>query len=146
MVYHVIDEGDVQQIMKHPMTMIASDGRLTRPGEGVPHPRAYGTFPRVLGVYVREKKVLTLEQAVKKMTSMPADRLALPQRGRLQNGAVADLVVFDAATVSDRGTCEKPHQYPGGSSHVLGNGSVVVENGALTAERPGRVLRRATTN
>ncbi len=146
MVYHVIDEGDVQQIMKHPMTMIASDGRLTRPGEGVPHPRAYGTFPRVLGVYVREKKILTLEQAVKKMTSMPADRLALPLRGRLQNGAVADVVVFDAATVSDRGTFEKPHQYPVGINHVLVNGSVVVENGALTAARPGRVLRRATTN
>lgn len=146
MVYHVIDEGDVQQIMRHPMTMIASDGRLTRPGEGVPHPRAYGTFPRVLGVYARERKILTLEQAVKKMTSMPADRLALPQRGRLRNGAIADLVVFDAATVADRGTFENPHQYPVGIHHVLVNGSVVVENGALTAARPGRVLRRATTN
>jgi dihydroorotase/N-acyl-D-amino-acid deacylase len=142
MVYHVIDEGDVQRIMKHPMTMIASDGRLTRPGEGVPHPRAYGTFPRVLGVYVREKKILTLEEAVKKMTSMPADRLGLRTRGRLQNGAFADVVVFDAATVSDRGTFENPHQYPVGINHVIVNGVAVVENGAMTAARPGRVLRR----
>ncbi|MGH7711534.1 MAG: N-acyl-D-amino-acid deacylase family protein, partial [Gemmatimonadaceae bacterium] len=144
MVYHVIDEGDVQRIMKHPMTMIASDGRLTRPGEGVPHPRAYGTFPRVLGVYVREKKVLTLEEAVKKMTSMPADRLGLRSRGRLQNGAVADLVIFDAATVADRATFERPHQYPVGIKHVIVNGVSVVENEVMTAARPGRVLRRAT--
>ncbi len=142
MVYHVIDEGDVQRIMKHPMTMIASDGRLTRPGEGVPHPRAYGTFPRVLGVYVREKKILTLEEAIKKMTSMPADRLGLRSRGRLQNGAVADVVVFDAATVSDRGTFESPHQYPIGITFVLVNGVPVVEQGAMTSARPGRVLHR----
>jgi N-acyl-D-amino-acid deacylase len=142
MVYHVIDEGDVQRIMKHPMTMIASDGRLTRPGEGVPHPRAYGTFPRVLGVYVREKKILTLEEAVKKMTSMPADRLGLKSRGRLQHGTVADVVLFDAATVSDKGTFESPHQYPVGIKHVFVNGVLVVENEAMTTARPGRVLRR----
>jgi dihydroorotase/N-acyl-D-amino-acid deacylase len=142
MVYHVIDEGDVQRIMKHPMTMIASDGRLTRPGDGVPHPRAYGTFPRVLGVYVREKKILTLEEAIKKMTSMPADRLGLKSRGRLQSGAVADVVVFDPATVSDKGTFENPHQYPVGIKHVIVNGTAVVENEAMTSARPGRVLRR----
>ncbi len=142
MVYHVMDEGDVQRIMRHPMTMVASDGSLTRPGEGVPHPRAYGTFPRVLGVYVREKGILTLEEAVKKMTSMPADRLGLASRGRLQSGAFADVVIFDAATVADRGTFEKPHQYPVGISYVFVNGVPVVEHGALTAARPGRVLRR----
>lgn len=142
MVYHVIDEGDVQRIMKHPMTMIASDGRLTRPGEGVPHPRAYGTFPRVLGVYVREKHVLTLEEGVKKMTSMPADRLGLGDHGRLRDGAIADVVVFDAATVADRGTFEKPHQYPVGIPFVIVNGAVVVDKGAMTSSRPGRVLRR----
>ncbi|HJU73624.1 MAG TPA: D-aminoacylase [Gemmatimonadaceae bacterium] len=145
MVYHVIDEGDVQRIMKHPMTMIASDGRLTRPGEGVPHPRAYGTFPRVLGVYVREKKVLGLEEAIKKMTSMPADRLGLKSRGRLQNGAVADVVVFDAARVADKGTFEKPHEYPVGIQHVLVNGVAVVQDGAMTTARPGKVLRRGGT-
>lgn len=143
MVYHVIDEGDVQRIMKHRMTMIASDGRLTRPREGVPHPRAYGTFPRVLGVYVREKKVLTLEEAVKKMTSMPADRLGLRDHGRLQPGAVADVVVFDAATVADRGTFQQPHQYPVGIPFVIVNGTVVVDKSAMTNARPGRVLRRA---
>jgi dihydroorotase/N-acyl-D-amino-acid deacylase len=142
MVYHVIDEGDVQRIMQHPMTMIASDGRLTRPGEGVPHPRAYGTFPRVLGVYVREKKALALEAAIKKMTSMPADRLGLRSRGRLQDGAAADVVVFDPETVSDRGTFESPHQYPVGIQHVIVNGTAVVDYGAMTPARPGRVLRR----
>jgi dihydroorotase/N-acyl-D-amino-acid deacylase len=142
MVYHVIDEGDVQRIMKHPVTMIASDGRLTRPGEGVPHPRAYGTFPRVLGVYVREKKVLTLEEAVKKMTTMPADRLKLDDRGRLKAGAFADVVVFDAATVSDKGTFENPHQYPVGIPYVMVNGVPVVDQGAMTSARPGRVLRK----
>lgn len=143
MVYHVIDEGDVQRIMRHPLTMIASDGRLTRPGEGVPHPRAYGTFPRVLGVYVREKNVLPLEEAIRKMTSLPAARLALPDRGRVREGAMADLVVFDAATVSDRGTFEKPHQYPVGIEHVLVNGVAVVSDGAMTSARPGRVLKRS---
>jgi dihydroorotase/N-acyl-D-amino-acid deacylase len=128
--------------MKHPMTMIASDGRLTRPGEGVPHPRAYGTFPRVLGVYVREKKVLPLEEAVKKMTTMPADRLKLSDRGRLKVGAFADVVVFDAATVSDKGTFEKPHQYPVGIPYVIVNGVPVVDQGKMTSARPGRVLRK----
>jgi len=142
MVYHVIDESDVQRIMKHPMTMIASDGRLTRPGQGIPHPRAYGTFPRVLGVYVREKNVLNLEEAVKKMTSMPADRLSLADRGRLKSGAVADVVVFDATSVSDRGTFQSPHQYPVGIPFVIVNGIVVVDKGAMTSARPGRVLRR----
>lgn len=142
MVYHVIDEGDVQRIMKHPMTMIASDGRLTRPGEGVPHPRAYGTFPRVLGFYVREKTVLTLEEAVKKMTSMPANRLKLSDRGRIRAGAAADVVIFDAATVADKGTFEKPHEYPAGIPYVIVNGVPVVDNGTMTASRPGRVLRR----
>ncbi len=103
MVYHVIDEGDVRRIMAHPQTMIASDGRLTTPGEGVPHPRNYGTFPRVLGHYVREEHVLTLEQAVHKMTGMPATRLGLTDRGCLHAGCVADVTVFDPETVRTEG-------------------------------------------
>jgi dihydroorotase/N-acyl-D-amino-acid deacylase len=144
MVYHVIDEADVRRIMAHPQTMIASDGRLTRPGDGVPHPRNYGTFPRVLGRYVREERVITLEQAVHKMTGMPAARLSLGDRGCVRAGCVADLTIFDPATVRDVGTFEDPHHYPEGIPYVLVNGVVVVDGGKLTAARPGRVLRRPT--
>ncbi len=140
-IYHVLDEGDVERIMTHPQTMIASDGRLTRPGEGHPHPRWYGTFPRVLAVYVREKGLLTLEEAVRKMTSMPADRLGLGERGRLREGAYADIVIFDAATVKDMATFEQPHQYPIGIDYVIVNGEVEVDGGRFVGGRPGRVLR-----
>lgn len=141
-IYHVLDEGDVERIMRHPRTMIASDGRLVEPGEGHPHPRWYGTFPRVLGTYVRDRKVLTLEQAVHKMTEMPARRLGLADRGRVAAGLVADVVVFDPATVADRATFESPHQYPSGIEWVLVNGVAVVERSAFTGRRPGMVLRR----
>lgn len=143
MIFHVIDEGDVRRIMRHPVTMIASDGRLTRPGDGKPHPRAYGTFPRVLGRYAREEKLLTMEQAVHKMTGMPATRLGLRDRGIVRAGAFADLVVFDPATVADKSTFEDPHQYPVGIEQVLVNGVAMVEDGRFTDRRPGRVLRRA---
>jgi N-acyl-D-amino-acid deacylase len=142
MIYHIIDEDDVRRIMRHPQTMIASDGRLTRPGDGKPHPRAYGTFPRVLGRYSRELKLLTLEQAVHKMTGMPARRLGLTTRGVLREGAFADVTVFDPAQVSDRSTFEDPHQYPVGIEHVFVNGVAVVEGGQFTDHRPGRALRR----
>ncbi len=142
MIYHIIDEGDVRRIMAHSQTMIASDGRLTRPGDGRPHPRAYGTFPRVLGHYARELKVITLEQAVHKMSGMPARRLGLTDRGTLRDGAFADVVIFDPALVSDKATFEEPHQYPVGIDHVLVNGVSMVENGAYTDRRAGRVLRR----
>ena len=141
-IYHVLSDDDVDRIMRHPRTMIASDGRLTRPGEGHPHPRWYGTFPRVLGRYVRERRLLTLEEAVRKMTSMPAARLGLRHRGRLAEGAFADVVVFDPATVSDRSTFEQPHQYPVGIDYVLVNGAAVVDSGRFTNVRRGRVLRR----
>lgn len=140
MVFHVLDEGDVRRIMAHPQTMIASDGRLTRLGDGVPHPRNYGTFPRVLGKYVRDDSVLTLEQAVRKMTGMPAARLSLGDRGCLRIGCAADVTIFDARAIRDVGTFADPHHYPEGIPYVVVNGRVVVDNGALTAERPGRVL------
>jgi len=142
-IYHVMDEGDVERIMRHPFTAIASDGRLVRPGDGHPHPRWYGTFPRVLGHYVRERGVLTLEDAVRKMTTLPADRLGLTDRGRIATGAWADLVVFDAAAVIDRATFDAPHAYPAGIPFVIMNGTVVVDDGEFTDARPGRVLRRA---
>jgi dihydroorotase/N-acyl-D-amino-acid deacylase len=141
-IYHVMDEADVERIMKHPRTAIASDGRLVRPGEGQPHPRWYGTFPRVLGRYVRERHVLTLEDAVRKMTSLPAGRLGLTDRGRIAVGAWADLTLFDAGAVADRATYEAPHQYPDGIPYVIVNGVPVFDNGTFTAVRPGRVLRR----
>ena len=143
MVYHIIDEGDVRRIMQHPQTMIASDGRLTDPGEGVPHPRAYGTFPRVLGHYVREEKVLTLEVAVRKMTAMPAARMGLAgQRGCLAVGCFADIAIFDPNTVGSPATFTEPHQYAVGIPYVIVNGVVTVDGGRFTEARGGRALKR----
>jgi dihydroorotase/N-acyl-D-amino-acid deacylase len=137
----VLDDADVERIMKHPMVAIASDGRLTQPGEGHPHPRWYGTFPRVLGHYVREKHVLELEEAVRKMTSLPAGRMGLSDRGRIAEGAWADITIFDPNTVIDRATFEDPHQYPDDIPYVIVNGIVVVTQGTFGEARPGRVLR-----
>jgi dihydroorotase/N-acyl-D-amino-acid deacylase len=142
MIFHVIDEQDVKRIMAHPMTMIASDGRLNRLGDARPHPRAYGTFPRVLGHYVREEKVLSLEQAVHKMTGMPAARLGLTDRGCLREGCAADVTIFNALEVADRATFTDPHHYPVGIPYVIVNGTPVVDNGAFTNARPGKVLKR----
>ncbi|MDQ8165562.1 MAG: amidohydrolase family protein, partial [Gemmatimonadota bacterium] len=142
MVFHVIDERDVRRIMAHPMTMIASDGALSRPGASVPHPRNYGTFPRVLGLYVREQSVITLENAITKMTGMPAKRLGLTDRGCIREGCAADITVFDPATVADKGTFTEPHQYPVGIDYVMVAGQLVVADGKMTAARPGQVLRR----
>ena len=135
-------EADVRRIMRHPQTMIASDGRLSRPGDGHPHPRAYGTFPRVLGRYARDERVLSLEEAVRKMTGMPAARLGLDGRGTIVGGAYADVVVFDPATVADRATFDAPHQYPVGIEYVIVNGTVAVQAGRFLDARAGRVLRR----
>ena len=141
-IFHAMSEEDVDRIMAHPFTMIASDGRLTQPGEGHPHPRWYGTFPRVLGLYARDKGVLSLEQAVRKMSTMPAERMGLRGRGQLREGWFADVVVFDAARVTDRATFEEPHQYPVGIDWVVVNGEVVIENGVYRDVRAGRILRR----
>jgi dihydroorotase/N-acyl-D-amino-acid deacylase len=141
-IYHVLDEADVQAIMRHPMTAIASDGRLVQPGEGHPHPRWYGTFPRVLGEFVREKNVITLEEAVRKMTSLPADHVGLSERGTLAEGMIADIVVFDPETVADRSTFQDPHQYPAGIDWVIINGTVAVDDGVFKDARAGEVLRR----
>lgn len=141
-IFHVLDDGDVRRIMAHPQTMIASDGRLNRLGDASPHPRAYGTFPRVLGQYVREAGVLTLEQAVRKMTAMPAARLGLGDRGCLREGCAADVTVFDADRVRDAATYQDPHHYPEGIPYVIVNGVPVVDSGTFTAQRPGKVLRR----
>lgn len=141
-IYHAMDEADVERILRHPQVMVASDGRLSRPGEAAPHPRCYGTFPRVLARYVREKKLFPLETAIAKMTSMPARRMGLADRGRLAEGLRADVVVFDPATVRDAATYTAPHQFPEGIPFVVVNGAVAVDAGKLTAARAGRVLRR----
>ena len=139
-VFHAIDEGDLQRILKFPWTMIASDGEIPVFGKAAPHPRSYGTFVRVLGVYVREKKVLTLEDAVRKMTSFPARRLGLPDRGLLLPGMKADIAIFNPDTIRDMATFENPHQYAEGVLQVLVNGEVVFEQGRMTDRRPGRIL------
>jgi dihydroorotase/N-acyl-D-amino-acid deacylase len=139
-IYHAIQEDDVLRIMRSPYTMIASDGEIPVFGQASPHPRSYGTFARVLGVYVREQHVLTLEEAVRRMSGYPAQRLKLWDRGLLRPGMKADVVVFDAATIADRATYEKPHQYSVGMHEVVVNGTLVLHQDAVTAERPGRVL------
>ena len=139
-IFHAMDEADVEAIMAHPFTAIASDGRLTEPGIGHPHPRWYGTFPRVLGRYVRERGVLTLEDAVRKMTSLPAARMGLIERGEIREGWYADLTVFDPETVIDRATFTEPHQYPLGIPWVIVNGEIAVEDGEYRDVRSGLVL------
>jgi N-acyl-D-amino-acid deacylase len=137
---------NVERVLRHPLVMVGSDGASMAPvGKAAaarPHPRSYGTFPRVLGMYARERGIFDLPTAVRKMTSRPADQIGLADRGRIARGKRADLVAFDAARVRDTATFEDPHRYPEGIVHVLVNGVPVVERGAHTGARPGRALRR----
>ena len=146
-VYHNQSEDDIKMIMRLPWVAIASDGTALRPdgvlGEGVPHPRSYGTNPRVLGKYVREEKNLTLEDAIRKMTSLPAQILRIKDRGLIRDGYWADIVVFDPATVADKATFVVPEQYPTGITHVFVNGVQVIKNGEHTGVKPGKVIRGA---
>jgi N-acyl-D-amino-acid deacylase len=139
-IFHAIGEEDLQRILVHPATMVASDGEVAIFGRNHPHPRSYGTFVRVLGLYARDKKLLPLETAVQKMTALPAQRLGLADRGVLRQGLKADIAVFDAARVRDTATFEKPHSYADGVNYVLVNGQLIVDDGKITAARPGRVL------
>ena len=142
MVYHKMSEDDVREIMRQPFTSIASDSGVRRHEEDVPHPRGYGNNARVLGLYVRDLGLITLEDAVRKMTSLPAQVFRLRDRGLIREGMVADLVIFDENLVADRATFEQPHQYPVGISHVVINGQVVWADGAMSSERPGVMIRR----
>ena len=137
MVYHFMSDDDVDRIMKHPQVGIASDSSVLTFGEGAPHPRGYGNTVRVLGEYVRRRKILTLEEAVRKMTSLPADHFKLAERGRLVPGSFADVVILDSFAVGDQATFEKPHAYARGIPYVLVNGVVVVKNGEHTGARAG---------
>ena len=133
------DEKNIRRIMQTNFTNFCTDGLAT----GKPHPRLYGTFPRVLGRYVRERNVLPLEEAVRKMTSLPAQRLGLQDRGIIAPGMVADIVIFNSTTVLDKSTYDNPTQFPDGIEHVIVSGKLVVENSNLTRERPGSVLLRS---
>jgi len=140
-------EDDVKTFLRHPIGMFGSDGFALAPygptGVGKPHPRSYGTYPRILGKYVREEKTMPLEQAIYKATNFPAERLGLKNRGRVAEGLVADLVLFDPQTVIDKATFLEPHQFPQGIPFVLVNGQVVIENGEHTGALPGQLLRRS---
>jgi N-acyl-D-aspartate/D-glutamate deacylase len=137
-------EADVSAFLSHPLAVVGSDGNAIPLDQqsARPHPRSFGTFPRVLGRYVRERSVLDLPDAVRKMTSEPARRLGIRDRGSIEVGNVADLVLFDPAVVADRATFEQPANAPLGISHVLVNGTLVIADGELTGHRPGTVLRR----
>ena len=136
-IFHAMNEEDVIRILQHPLAMIETDGDLVSYGVGFPHPRSYGAFPRILARYVRELGVLTLEEAIRKMTSMPADQYNQKERGRILVDTYADLVVFDPETIQDEATYVDPHRYPTGIHHVMINGKFVIRSGALTGERPG---------
>src|SRR5262245_14561773 len=139
-IFHAISEADLERILRHPATMIGSDGEIPIFGKANPHPRSYGTFARVLAVYVREKNTITLEEAIRKMSGFPAQRLGLLDRGVLRPGMKADIAVFDPTKVRDTATFDKPHSYAEGFSFIVVNGQIVFEAGAMTAVRPGKVL------
>jgi N-acyl-D-aspartate/D-glutamate deacylase len=145
-VIHCMDDADLVEILKVPWIAVCTDAEGRRPdhrilGEGVPHPRTYGSTARVLGHYVRERGVLPLETAIAKLSGVPAARIALRDRGLVREGWVADLVVFDPATVADRATYARPTVHPDGIPHVVVNGMLVVRDGVETGARPGRLLR-----
>ena len=135
-----MSEEDVRTVMCHPSTMIGSDGLPTL--DGKPHPRLYNTFARVLGHYARDLALMPLEEAIFKMTGMAARKFDLVDRGEIREGAFADLVVFSADGIIDKGTFENPNQYPEGIVHVFVNGEQVIDDGVHTGARPGYALRR----
>lgn len=148
MVTFMMKEENLRKILSHPLVGVGSDGSAITPygplGRGKPHPRHYGTFPRVLGKYIREEKIVPLAEMLKKMTSTPAEKFSLQKRGSLQEGFYADIVIFDREHVIDKATWTDPHQFPVGIGYVLVNGQVVIERGEHTSNLPGKVLRKQT--
>jgi N-acyl-D-amino-acid deacylase len=140
MVFHGMSEADVKAIMKYPYNMFASDAGIRQFGSGSPHPRGYGTNTRVLGKYVREEKVISLEEAIRRMTSLPAQKFQLRDRGLIREGYAADIVLFDENEVKDLSTYGKPHQYSTGFKFILVNGQLCVEDGKQNNVRSGKVL------
>jgi N-acyl-D-aspartate/D-glutamate deacylase len=141
-IFHGMDEADVARFLTHPGTMVETDGDLVTFGRGFPHPRSYGSFPRVLAHHVRERQQLTLEAAVQRMTALPAQWLGIRDRGTLAVGQRADITVFNAGQIADRATYTAPHQWPEGIQLVAVNGTVVFENGRMTGALPGMFLTR----
>jgi N-acyl-D-amino-acid deacylase len=140
-VFHGMSEQDLQVFMRHPNTMVACDSGLREFGVGVPHPRGYGDNARVLSRYVRELKVIRLEDAIRKMTSLPSNTFGFKHRGELREGNWADIVVFDPEKIQDKATYEDPHHYPVGIPFVLVNGVLVIKNGEHTGAKAGHPLR-----
>ena len=141
-VFHGMGEDDVKRIMQYPFNMFASDATIRIMGAGMPHPRGYGTNARVLGKYVREEKVISLEEAIRRMTSLPAQKFQLTNRGLLREGYAADIVIFDESKVKDVSTFEKPHAYSTGFQYVLVNGVLTIDNGVHNHVRSGQALYR----
>jgi N-acyl-D-amino-acid deacylase len=141
MIYKLLGHAHIERIMRYPFTAIASDGGIQEFGVGNPHPRSYGTNGRVLGEYVRGRGVLTLEDAIHRMTSLPARTFHFRDRGLVREGMVADLVIFDPARIEDRATYAKPHQFAGGFDFVFVNGKIAIDNNKLTDTRAGRPLK-----
>jgi N-acyl-D-amino-acid deacylase len=141
-IYFMMENDDVERILTHPKSMIGSDGL---PHDEHPHPRLWGTFPRVLGHYARERQLFTLEQAVHKMTGLSAETFRLADRGVLHANAFADIVVFDPDLIADRGTFEEPKQTAAGIHTVLVNGAIAWQRGAGTGLRTGRILKNPKT-
>ncbi|MEK9609136.1 MAG: amidohydrolase family protein, partial [Flavobacteriaceae bacterium] len=123
---------------------IDSDGDLLNFGEGHPHPRCYGTFPKILGHFVRDKKIISLEDAIHKITYLPSEKIGLKDRGRIQEGAFADLVIFDFDTIADNSTYTDPHHFPSGIKYVLVNGEMVLEKEKITRKMPGKWIKRVS--
>lgn len=140
MVYHSMNEEDVKYILKYPFNMVGADAGVPIPGRGMPHPRAYGSNARILGKYVREEKIVSLEEMIRRMTSLAAQKFQLKDRGLLKEGMAADIVVFDESEISDRATFENPHQLSVGFKYVIVNGGVTLENSQPTGNRNGRAL------
>ena len=142
MVYHSMGDEDVDRIMKYPFTAVASDGGVREFGVGVPHPRSYGTNARVLAEYVRQRNILTLEDAVRRMTSLPARTFGFKDRGMIREGMAADLLLFDPAKVQDKATYPDPHHYSEGFDYVVVNGKLMIDDGKLTNAKAGLALKR----
>jgi len=140
-IYHMMDDEDVVRIMRDPRAMFETDGDPIGYGRGFPHPRSYGAFPRILARYVRERKILTLEEAIRKMTSAPMAQWGDSERGLVKEGTIADVVVFDPDRIADLATYQDPHRFSVGVVHLLVNGQMVIRDGSLTGAKPGKVLK-----
>jgi N-acyl-D-amino-acid deacylase len=140
-VFHGMGDEDVKRIMQYPFNMFASDATIRTFGFGMPHPRGYGTNARVLAKYVREEKIISLEEAIRRMTSLAAQKFQLKDRGLLKEGYAADIVIFSEAEITDKATFEQPHQYSAGMKFVLVNGQLVLENEKHTGVKSGATLK-----